>query len=173
VAKKSGSRPDRDVFVQELLAEGGDVGTNVTSIAGLVGDSPRTGYTRLFTNPDLSECLDIPDEAIVRHQPLDRSKSPLGGSQVWVSSNATLIRTNIDTVDAESAFLQGDITQDVLPMAASSGDFNLQAGLLSTPVCTVVSIIATVSMALCTRNKTCARTCKNCPFTLQRTCICY
>jgi hypothetical protein len=165
--------PEYDAFVKERLQDRGEPRGDLVQIAGLVGESSRKGYLRLFTNPDLSECFDIPEDQIESHQPLDRKFSPLGGSTLWIKGDATLIRTSIDTVDAQSAFLSGDLAEDVLPEIERANLFNTPA-IFSTPICSVVSVVTSVisivTAAVCTKRKTCAKTCKNCPFTQQAGC---
>lgn len=163
--KRGGSMPPTDQYVADLAAAGIEQGADVEMIVGLVGESPRAQYVRLFTNPDLSECLDIPEDAIHFHKPLD---SPFGGSTLYVDSKARLLRVRIDSVDAEAAFLDGDMVADVLPNL-QDGDFDFQAGLISTPICSIITIsiiiVSAVSKATCDK-----KTSKNCIFTAQRQC---
>jgi hypothetical protein len=140
---------------------------DVICVGGFVGESPRTNHLRLFTKIDFSECLDIPLEAIVGREKVERPGIP-GGTYVWVKRDANVELTVAEPEAQLSTFLQGPILK-VSPAARklSAGRGGppaaAAAGFFSTPICTIIVSIATASLLICTRVKCPDPTENGCP----------
>ena len=77
---------------------------------GFLGKSARDGYWRLYLSPDLGDFVDIPEDAIIHREQLDRERSTLGGTIIWIRREANIVHTRIESREAQAEFLQGGIT---------------------------------------------------------------
>src|SRR5262249_589393 len=60
-------------------------------LSGFLGKSSEEGHIRLYFDPGLSQYVEIPNDAILHTQEIPKEASPLGGSNVWINSQAELI----------------------------------------------------------------------------------
>jgi hypothetical protein len=158
--KRSGkTKIGHDAIVGGVLGKEHKPTGQVVCIGGFVGESPLPNHVRLFTTMDFSECLDIPDDAIVYQEKVEKPGIS-GGTYVWVKRDRILSLTVVDPVRELSTFLQGPILRH---SSARKMTYRAStAGFFSTPICTIIATIATVSMALCTRIK-CPDPSDDCP----------
>ena len=77
---------------------------------GLPGDSPGTGETRLWLDPDLTSYVDVPAESIAYSKTLDDD----AGTILWVDADATLSFGSVTSHAAQADFLTGSITSTQL-----------------------------------------------------------
>jgi hypothetical protein len=87
-------------------------------LTGWFGDSPDEGYRRLYTDPELSTYLDIPEDAILYFEPV-RDSQPAGCVMVWIKSDAA-VKQGGTAASRAARFLQGNIQQDFASGAAGS-----------------------------------------------------
>jgi hypothetical protein len=80
-------------------------------LQGWLGASSEDRHRRLYLDPELSQSLEIPEDAIVSTQDMPRESNPLGGSWVWVKADAAIKQgPGIERLYAR--FLRGQIHQD-------------------------------------------------------------
>jgi len=84
-------------------------------LTGWLGDAGEEGYTRLYTDAELSNYVDIPGDAILYTEPI-RDVQPAGGVFVWVKRDAALKQGGSAAARA-SRFLQGQVQQDYASIA--------------------------------------------------------
>ena len=90
----SSKRPDskkvaHDPIVGRVLGEKHKPVGGLVCIGGFVGESPRPECVRLFTKMDFSECLDIPESAIVGHEKVQKPGFP-DATYIWVKRNSRM-----------------------------------------------------------------------------------
>src|SRR5215831_3706359 len=61
-------------------------------LVGIQGASSEAGHTRLYFDPQFSNYIDIPDNALLHSQDIPADQSPFGQSYVWVKREALLKR---------------------------------------------------------------------------------
>src|SRR5262249_2874268 len=100
----AGSLPDR-------LAPDPKNPPDLTLLQGWLGASSEDRHRRLYLDPELSNSLEIPAEAIVHTQEIPRDGNPLGGEWVWIKADAAVKQgPGIERLYAR--FLRGQIQQD-------------------------------------------------------------
>jgi len=151
VPARSGDKPTPDKIVEQVLGDAHEPTASVVCIGGFVGVSPRADHIRLFTKIDFSECVDIPVEAIVNHEEVERPGVP-AGTYVWIRRDATIGLSVVEPATQLTSFLQGPILRNN-PAAAriSIGGVSDGAGFFSTPICSILVSLATVTLVVCTR----------------------
>jgi hypothetical protein len=93
-------------------------------LTGWFGDSPDNGYRRLYTDADLSNYIDIPEDAVLYTEPV-RDAQPTGCVLVWIKRDAA-VKQGGSAASRAARFLQGQVQQDFASGAAGSLD---KAGL--------------------------------------------
>jgi hypothetical protein len=90
---------------------------------GFVGKAKQAGYTRIYSDAELTDYVDVPTNAILHSQPASAQDSPLGGSYLWVKSEAIINHGPAYNGDMK-AFMEGPIYQDYKKQmeAASKGE---------------------------------------------------
>jgi len=99
-------QPKRDAFVSEVVKDL-NAPPDALLLSGFIGDSPEPGHTRLYFDPQLRGYVDIPNDAILHSRPIPETASPLGGSYLWIKSDAELIHHA--TTRFKARFLEGRI----------------------------------------------------------------
>jgi hypothetical protein len=143
------NKPTPDKIVEQVLGDAHEPTANIVCIGGFVGVSPRAEHIRLFTKIDFSECVDIPVEAIVNHEEVERPGVP-AGTYVWIRRNAVIGLSVVEPATQLTSFLQGPILRNS-PAAAriSIAGERGGAGFLSTPICSILVSLATASALVC------------------------
>jgi len=103
-------------FVARLIADPAHP-PDVAVLTGYPGTSPLEGHLRLYLSVDLSESVDIPEEAVLLRQ--DAAGDPLGAAFLWIRRDAELIRKGRGQEARKARFLSGEIQRDYL--SAGSG----------------------------------------------------
>src|SRR5262245_49169337 len=89
-------------------------------LQGWLGASSEDRHRRLYLDPELSQSLEIPEDAIVNTQDMPRESNPLGGTWVWVKADAAIKQgPGIERLYAR--FLRGQIQQDFFAAAGRGG----------------------------------------------------
>jgi|GEM_PF-3021540 hypothetical protein len=118
-ASSAGPQLRQDQLVDRLAPTPGAHSPSVT-LAGFVGEGGQSGFWRLYLNPELSEYVEFAERDVVHTQPIPQEQSPLGGTQVWLRSDAPLRHIRISSRQVQADFLQGGITTGFLAGTASS-----------------------------------------------------
>jgi hypothetical protein len=105
-------------FVGKLVADPRQP-PNTLLLTGFLGASSDEGHTRLYFDPQLSDYVEIPDDAILHKQDVPAGLSPLGASYVWVRRDATLIHGPIGPDRLKASFLEGRVARDHAAAAAA------------------------------------------------------
>lgn len=119
-------KEDYDEFVQSLVSNPANP-PRLIIMNGFLGESTEAGCVRLYLDAALQRYLEIPNDAILYHQKLDKSIAPLGGSRIWVKAEAIVVSARTQQrMSAE--FLGGNIMRNFSQGAAR---VNLGAGALT------------------------------------------
>lgn len=90
----------------------------LTTIVGLPGESDDAGWQRVYLSPDLETYVDVAADDVLHTQAVAGEQGGLGATMVWVRKGARLRYTRTVAADAQSAFLQGPVTERFLPGSA-------------------------------------------------------
>jgi hypothetical protein len=105
----------------------------LTMLQGWLGASSEDKHRRLYLDPELSQSLEIPEDAIVHTQDIPREVNPLGGSWVWTKADAA-IKQGPGLERLYARFLRGQIQQDFFAAAAAGGGAGgLGGGMVGAP----------------------------------------
>lgn len=127
--------PDQDALVEQLAPDPSDV-PEVTVMSGFLGHSPRREFWRLYLTPALDEYAEFPKADVVHSQRLDRARSPLGGTIVWVRRESTLLHTRTVLRQIQVGFLRGDIASAFLPAVIPEASLRRSTNVLPQPTMT-------------------------------------
>ena len=107
---------------------------NTLLLKGYLGASSEEGHTRLYLDPQLSDYVEIPDDAILHTQEIADEQSPLGGSYVWIQRDAEIVHGSVGSNRLKAKFLEGRIYQEYMKGAQFSGG-GVQGIPISGPEC--------------------------------------
>jgi hypothetical protein len=114
-------------FVSRLVADPAHP-PDVAALAGYPGASSLDGHVRLYLSVDLSESVDIPEDAVLLRQPV--ADDPLGMAYLWIRRDAELTRKGRGQAASKARFLSGEIQRDYLsggqPGAPVAGPTGIQ-----------------------------------------------
>lgn len=121
------SEEDYDDFVRDLVSDPANP-PKIAVLGGFLGKSSAKDCVRLYLDSTLQRYVEIPEEAILFRQKLDRAVSPLGGSRIWVRADAEIIPPQVQQPQKMTAqFLSGNILQNFGQGAAKGNTTNLGA----------------------------------------------
>jgi hypothetical protein len=114
---------DGDDFVSKIV-EDPKSPPQTLLLSGYIGAASVPEHTRLYLDPELSDYVDIPNEAIlhVAHRPPEQG--PLRGSYIWIKRDAELLHAPATTARRRGTFLEGRM-QQAFAAAAAPGPFPL------------------------------------------------
>ena len=118
-------------FVDDLVPDPKNP-PELTLLQGWLGASSEDKHRRLYLDAELSNSLEIPEDAILRTQELPATHSPLGGVWVWVRADAA-IKQGPKLERAYARILRGQIQEDYLTVAACMGDLTTGGGKVRVP----------------------------------------
>jgi hypothetical protein len=101
-------------------------------LTGYVGKSSEEGHTRLHFDPELKNYVEIPNDAILHAQEIPKEHSSLGGSHVWIKSDAELIHGKVGPSRTKAKFFEGPIAAAAAAAGPGGG-----AGNSVLPACVV------------------------------------
>ena len=79
-------------------------------LLGYLGASSEAGHTRLYFDPQLTQYVEIPDDAILHVEtPPEESTDPLRATWVWVHRDAAVLRGPVAEDRTPSSFLEGPL----------------------------------------------------------------
>jgi len=108
----------RDSFVNRVVVDK-NKHPNVQLLSGFLGDASEAGQTRLYFDPELSDYVDIPDDAILHTEPMPKETSPLGGFFVWIDKEREVTHGRAGEQRTKARFLEGRIQQAQMKQAAA------------------------------------------------------
>lgn len=104
---KSGLRYDE--FVKNIRP---DPKSNdpLVMLQGYIGKSDLDGHVRVYSDPALSDFIDLPEREICYADPVKPEEDPLGGSRLWVRKTAVFTTGDPNLANRiKSSFLEGDL----------------------------------------------------------------
>ncbi len=102
-------------------------------LQGFLGASSEEGYTRLYFDPQLSDYVEIPNDAILHVQEIPKEQSPLGGNLVWIRRDAEVIHGKVGPDRLKAKFLEGRIQQEYMKDVQFAGGGAGAGGLFTFP----------------------------------------
>lgn len=176
---KSGLRYDE--FVKNIRP---DPKSNdpLVMLQGYIGKSDLDGHVRVYSDPALSDFIDLPEREICYADPVKPEEDPLGGSRLWVRKTAVFTTGDPNLANrVKSSFLEGDLLNafggaEGIPGAVLAGGireklsvpiFNCPNNSLYGPICPITRRpqICNITFA----KPTCDRTCLQ--VSCNRTCL--
>ncbi len=116
----NGPKNKQDALVEKLVPDPAQI-PDVTVLIGFLGKSSRTGYWRLYLNPQLNHYVEGAEEDLAHSETLVTERNPLCGTMIWVRRNAVLQHTRTISRQAQAEFLEGDITRSFLAGTGITG----------------------------------------------------
>lgn len=100
---------------------------DTTLLTGYLGKSSEEGHTRIYFDPELKNYLEVPNDAVLHTQEIPKEVSSLGGSHIWIKSDAELIHGKVGPSRTKAKFFEGPIA------AAAAGFAGGAAGVQQIP----------------------------------------
>lgn len=91
---------------------------NTLLLQGYLGDSSDEGHIRLYLDPQLSDYVEIPEDAILHTQEIPNAT--LGETYVWINQDAELTHGKAGPQRLKAKFLEGRLQQQYLGGAAEA-----------------------------------------------------
>ena len=91
---------------------------NTLLLQGYLGDSSDEGHVRLYLDPQLSDYVEIPENAILHTQEIPNAT--LGETYVWIEQDAELTHGKAGPQRLKASFLEGRIQQAFLGGATAT-----------------------------------------------------
>jgi len=105
---------------------------DLTLLQGWLGASSEDRHRRLYLDPELTNSLEIPEDAIVHTQDIPRDTNPLGGDWVWVKADA-VVKEGPGIERLYARFLRGQIQQDYYAGTGGGGAAAAGGGMVGGP----------------------------------------
>ena len=81
-------------------------------LQGYIGKSDLEGHIRVYSDPELSDFIELPEQEVCYAAPVSPEEDPLGGSRLWVRKTTVFTSGNPNQANrVKSSFLEGDIVQ--------------------------------------------------------------
>lgn len=109
----------QDALVENLIPNPGQQQPTV-QLTGWLGKSGEEGTWNLYLSPALDEYVQFSENDVVHSQQLTGETAPLGGTSVWLKTDAPLKHVQVTTQQMQAGFLSGSITSGNLSSAAAS-----------------------------------------------------
>lgn len=143
----------QDSLVDRLVQHPG-VGGDCRVELGFLGRSHREGYWCLYRGPELGDHLEVRESDIVHSQSLESDSNPLGGTLVWLSSDAVVRSVRTGPAPSQGDFLQGAVMDEFLRATGvnsltAGGPYGIWTIATSTPCAIGTIIIIVVSAVKC------------------------
>lgn len=79
-------------------------------LQGYIGKSDLDGHVRVYSDPALSDFIDLPERDICYADPVKPEEDPLGGSRLWVRKTTVFTAGDPNLANRiKSSFLEGDL----------------------------------------------------------------
>jgi hypothetical protein len=112
------ANPKQDELVAKLVKDA-QAPPDALLLSGYVGASSEEGHTRLYFDPQLSDYVEIPNDAILHTHEIPKDQSPLGGTLVWIKRDAVLVHGKVGPNRLKAKFLEGRIQQEFVKAQAA------------------------------------------------------
>lgn len=140
-------RPDTEL-ADRIAKRMVELGEGVVVLEGLLGQSPRQGYCRLYFVPEFNDFAEINEEDIFERLEIPKApQTPLGGHVLWVRKSAKVQRLRIEATEVEAQFLRGQLASRLTAISGPVGVPNLQ--VLASGVACVATAISALTVAIC------------------------
>lgn len=127
-----------DRLVQKLVPDPSK-GPNAKMLTGFLGKSTQEGYWRLYSTPDLTTYVKFHEDDIIHCEQPTPEQSTLTPTAIWLKRDAEVKFTGTSAVDAQEAFVSGELVNRYLKGTRPEGlPLRGMEGLLgpaSTPLC--------------------------------------
>ena len=101
----------RDAFVKNVRPDPKST-EDLVLLQGYIGDSDLAGHVRVYSDPALSDFIELPEQDILYCVPIEPAEDPLGGSRLWVKKTTVFTAGDPRLVNrVKSSFLEGDIVR--------------------------------------------------------------
>jgi len=94
---------------------------DTTLLTGYLGKSSEEGHTRIYFDPELKNYLEVPNDAVLHTQEIPKEVSSLGGSHIWIKSDAELIHGKVGPSRTKAKFFEGPIAAAAAAAAIGGG----------------------------------------------------
>ena len=101
--------PRKANFISKLVTDPKNP-PNTLLLKGYLGDSSDEGHTRLYFDAQLSNYVEIPNDAILHEEEVAPQNSPAGESFIWIKPDADVIYGQAGP-RAKGKFFEGAIAQ--------------------------------------------------------------
>ncbi|HXL23520.1 MAG TPA: hypothetical protein VOA78_13715 [Candidatus Dormibacteraeota bacterium] len=120
MAEKSENKPGpkQDDLISKLVKDP-KAPPDALLLSGFVGASSEEGHTRLYLTATLEDYVEIPNDAILLTQEIPKDQSPMGGTLLWIKSDAELIHGKVGPNRLKAKFLEGRIQQEFVRAQAA------------------------------------------------------
>ncbi|MFN0036747.1 MAG: hypothetical protein ACKVUS_16900 [Saprospiraceae bacterium] len=128
----------RDAFVRSVRPDPKST-EDLVLLQGYIGDSDLAGHIRVYSDPVLSDFIELPEQDILYCDPVEATEDPLGGSRLWVKKTTVFTAGEPGFVNrAKSSFLEGDILKAFgdtgkIPTVVAGGIQAFSAGISCPP----------------------------------------
>jgi hypothetical protein len=130
--KESKTNVTHDDFVGKIVKDPKSPPDTIL-LTGYLGKSSEDGHTRLYFDPELKSYVEIPNEAILHSQQISPEQSGLGGSNVWIKSDAEVIHGKVGPSRTKAKFFEGPIAAAAAAAGAGAGPGPLPPTLVNCP----------------------------------------
>jgi hypothetical protein len=134
MADNKGKGPEHDGFVSKVSKDPSKPADAIL-LSGFIGKSSDEGYTRIHFDPELKHYVDVPDEAILHSEKIPPQQSALGGSHVWIKSDAEIIHGPVGPGRVKAKFFEGPIAAGAVPALPPRPSLAPQGCPSPLPVC--------------------------------------
>jgi hypothetical protein len=140
---------DAAPFVRDIVSDPKNV-PDVMLLYGYLGASSEEGHDRLYLSPDLTNYVEVPNDAVLHRMAAPKEQDPHGGVTLWVKKDAALIYKMSPAAEALAHYFAGAVQ-------AAAGQAAGAAAVQPTPPLTLFGPACGVTAA-CTLN-TCGIAC--------------
>ncbi|MFN0037062.1 MAG: hypothetical protein ACKVUS_18560, partial [Saprospiraceae bacterium] len=111
MATTKGQGVRRDAFVKNVRPDPKST-EELVLLQGYIGDSDIPGHVRVYSDPVLSDFIELPEQDILYAEPVSTEEDPLGGSRLWVKQTTVFTAGDPNHANRiKSSFLEGDIVK--------------------------------------------------------------
>jgi hypothetical protein len=109
----------QDALVEKLIPNPAKQQPTV-QLTGWLGKGEEEGTWNVYLSPALDEYVQFSENDVVHSQPLTAETAPLGGTSVWLKTDAPLKHVQVTTHQMQAGFLSGSITSGNLSSTVAS-----------------------------------------------------
>ena len=99
---------DAAPFVRDIVSDPKNV-PDVMLLYGYVGASSEEGHDRLYLSPDLTNYVEVPQDAVLHQMAAPKEQDPHGGVTLWVKKDAALIYKMSPAAQALAHYFAGAV----------------------------------------------------------------